>query len=251
MKRRIYTFVMLGTALLFMAINGSSCQDDYLKDGGTTSPYYDGTVMQYLESRPDLFADLVSVIKNTQWESVLSDPNEEITFFVPTDFSIERSVDYLNRYLYENQGMDMITSLNQVKSEVWEDMISMYVIKGKYRLNDIAQIDTTALSTYPGQTNQTYDKKYKMTMGVCYGDANGIKYAGYRQVMYDYPEGGESVYAYVSSCNIEPDNGIVHVLRLDHYLGFMRSMLYSKAYEAGIMYPDDRKKMKNILKTKN
>ena len=37
MKRRIYTFVMLGTALLFMAINGSSCQDDYLKDGGTTS----------------------------------------------------------------------------------------------------------------------------------------------------------------------------------------------------------------------
>ena len=90
-----------------------------------------------------------------------------------------------------------------------------------------------------------------MTMGVCYGDANGIKYAGYRQVMYAYPEGGESVYAYVSSCNIEPDNGIVHVLRLDHYLGFMRSMLYSKAYEAGIMYPDDRKKMKNILKTKN
>lgn len=251
MKRRIYTFVMLGTALLFMAINGSGCQGDYLKDGGTTSPYYDGTVMQYLESRPDLFADLVSVIKNTQWESVLSDPDEEITFFAPTDFSIERSVDYLNKYLYENQGMDKITSLNQVKSEVWEDMISMYVIKGKYRLNDIAQIDTTALSTYPGQTNQTYDKKYKMTMGVCYGDANGIKYAGYRQVMYAYPEGGESVYAYVSSCNIEPDNGIVHVLRLDHYLGFMRSMFYSKAYEAGIMYPDNRKKMKNTLKMKN
>lgn len=250
MKKKIYTFAMLSVALLFLAINWSSCQGDYLKDGGTANPYYDGTVMQYLESRPDLFADLVNVIKNTQWESVLSDPNEEITFFAPTDFSIERSVDLLNRYLYD-RGMDKITSLDQVKSEVWEDMIGMYVIKEKYRLNDIAQIDTTALSTYPGQTNQTYSKNYKMTMGVCYGDANGIKYAGYRQVMYAYPEGGEPVYAYVSSCNIEPVNGIVHVLRLDHYLGFMPSMLYNKAYEAGIMYPDDSKKMKNILKKKN
>ena len=52
-------------------------------------------------------------------------------------------------------------------------MIEMYVVKGKYRLNDIAQIDTVALSTFPGQTNYTYDKKYKLTMGVCYGDANG------------------------------------------------------------------------------
>lgn len=251
MIKRIYTFAMLGIALLFMAINWSSCQGDYLKDGGIVNPYYDGTVMQYLESRPDLFADLVGVIKNTQWESVLSDPKEEITFFAPTDFSIERSVDLLNKYLYEYRGMEKITSLDQVKREVWEDMISMYVIKGKYRLNDIAQIDTTALSTYPGQTNQTYNKNYKMTMGVCYGDANGIKYAGYRQIMYAYPEGGESVYAYVSSCNIEPANGIIHVLRLDHYLGFMRSMFYSKAYEAGIIYPDNGKKMKNTLKTEN
>ena len=73
MKKKIYTFAMLSVALLFLAINWSSCQGDYLKDGGTANPYYDGTVMQYLESRPDLFADLVNVIKNTQWESVLSD----------------------------------------------------------------------------------------------------------------------------------------------------------------------------------
>ena len=159
MIRKIHKLVISGIMLLFIAMGWSSCQGDYLKDGGISNPYYDGTVMQFLESRPDLFADLVYVIKNTQWESVLSDPNEDITFFAPTDFSIERSVDLLNEYLYEYRGMDKITDLSQVKNEVWEDMISMYVIKGKYRLNDIAQIDTTALSTYPGQTNQTYEKK--------------------------------------------------------------------------------------------
>ena len=91
---------------------------------------------------------------------------------------------------------------------------------------------------HPGQTNLTYDKSYKMTMGVCYGDANGIKYAGYRQIMYAYQDFGYPEYAYVSSCNIEPHNGIVHVIRLDHYLGFSISVLYRKALEAGIDYPD-------------
>ena len=51
-----------------------------------------------------------------------------------------------------------------MKPAVWEDLIGMYVMEGKYRLNDIAQIDTAAVSAFPGQTNFTYDRSYKMTM---------------------------------------------------------------------------------------
>ncbi len=172
-------------ALLLVTVTLGSCQtDDYLLDGGKSNPYYDGTIMDYLESQDDmLFSDLVKVIKMTKWYDIFSDENADVTFFVPTDFSLNRSVDMLNYYLYNWNNMDKITDLSQVKRQVWEDMIEMYVVKGKYRLNDIAQIDTVALSTFPGQTNYTYDKKYKLTMGVCYGDANGIKYAGYRQIM--------------------------------------------------------------------
>ena len=208
--------------LIFVTTILGSCQtDDYLVDGGRSNPYYDGTIMEYLESRDDmLFSDLVKVIKMTKWYDVFSDENADITFFAPTDFSIDRSVDILNYNLYNWNNMEKITNLSQVKSEVWEDMIGMYVLEGKYRLNDIAQIDTVALSAFPGQTNYTYDKKYKLTMGVCYGDANGIKYAGYRQIMCASQDYGAPIYAYVSSCNIEPHNGIVHVLRLDHSLGF-------------------------------
>jgi len=225
-------------SLLLAAVTLGSCNDDYLVDGGMSNPYFEGSVMEYLESRPDLFTDLVQVIKLTKWNDILSNENEEVTFFAPTDFSIDKSVKRLNDYIYNYEGLDKITDLSQVKPAVWEDLISMYVMKGKYRLNDIAQLDTVAVSAHPGQTNLTYDKSYKMTMGVCYGDANGIKYAGYRQVMYAYQDFGYPVYAYVSSCNIEPRNGIVHVLRLDHYLGFTASGLYRRAIEAGIVYPE-------------
>jgi len=236
-------------ALLFVTTILGSCQtDDYLVDGGKSNPYYDGTIMEYLESRDDmLFSDLVKVIKMTKWYDVFSDENADVTFFAPTDFSIDKSVDMLNYYLYNWNNMEKITDLSQVKSEVWEDMIGMYVLEGKYRLNDIAQIDTVALSAFPGQTNYTYDKKYKLTMGVCYGDANGIKYAGYRQIMCASQDYGAPIYAYVSSCNIEPHNGIVHVLRLDHSLGFNSYTLYSKAMEAGIDYPDNTRQGRDLL----
>lgn len=224
-------------ALLLVTFSLGSCNsDDYLVDGGKSNPYYEGNVMQYLESRPDLFKDLVKIIKLTKWENILT--NEDVTFFAPTDFTITKSVDLMNSYLYNYEGMDKITELSQVKPKVWEDLIGMYVMEGKYRLNDIAQLDTAAVSAFPGQTNFTYDRSYKMTMGVCYGDANGIKYAGYRQVMYAYQDFGYPEYAYVSSCNIEPVNGIVHVLRLDHYLGFSITALLRKALEVGIDYPD-------------
>lgn len=232
-NRKIFQLIFL---LLSVSVLSGCSSNDYLVDGGKSNPYYDGNVMQYLESRPDLFKDLVTVIKLTKWEDILK--NEEVTFFAPTDFTIAKSVDRMNYNLYNYKGMDKITDLSQVKPKVWEDLIGMYVMEGKYRLNDIAQLDTAAVSAFPGQTNFTYDRSYKMTMGVCYGDANGIKYAGYRQVMYAYQDFGYPEYAYVSSCNIEPVNGIVHVLRLDHYLGFSTSALLRRALEAGIDYPD-------------
>ena len=206
-------------AFLLATLSLGSCNsDDYLVDGGTSNPYFDGNVMQYLESRPDLFKDLVKVIKLTKWEDILT--NEEVTFFAPTDFTIAKSVERMNYYLYNYQGMDKITELSQVKPAVWEDLIGMYVMEGKYRLNDIAQIDTAAVSAFPGQTNFTYDRSYKMTMGVCYGDASGIKYAGYRQVMYAYQDFGYPEYAYVSSCNIEPTNG--HFYLVDSFCIFQK-----------------------------
>ena len=221
----------------YLSILLSGCnQDDYLVDGGVASPYYEGNVMEYLESRPDLFNDLVKIVKMTKWERVFRDENEAVTFFAPTDFSIERGVNYLNNYLYRYTNKEQLTDFSQIRSSVWEDIIGMYVMKGKFHLKDIAQIDTMALSTFSGETHLTYSENYKMTMGVYYESASGIPYAGARRMMYIYPDAGR-INSHVSSCNIEPCNGVVHVLRLDHYLGFLQSKLYDEATDAGLVYP--------------
>ena len=68
-----------------------NCQnEDYLQDGGKHNPYYNGTVLEYLNQHPDkhYFSELTDLIHYAGLDSVLQ--NEEITFFAPTDFSIEK-----------------------------------------------------------------------------------------------------------------------------------------------------------------
>ena len=235
---KCWLMMLLAACMLY------SCQnDDYLEDGGICSPYYDGSIIQFLESRPDLFTDLVEVIRYAGLESVLNE--EEVTFFAPTDFSIENSVNRMNESLWR-YGKDKVTDLHQIKPEVWRDIISMYIMKGKYALKDIAQLDTLALSSFSGQTNYTYFRNYKMRMGVVYGDAAGIKYAGARQILYSYPD--YDVNAYVATCNIEPRNGLVHVLHYGHYLAFSWSLMYRKAEDAGIDYAWKEEEDNDLLK---
>ena len=108
-----------------------NCQnEDYLQDGGKHNPYYNGTVLEYLNQHPDkhYFSELTDLIHYAGLDSVLQ--NEEITFFAPTDFSIEKSMDYLNEQLYWRRGEDSIKDLHQIQPEVWKEYLSMYIIPG-------------------------------------------------------------------------------------------------------------------------
>src|SRR5690606_36814851 len=90
-----------------------SCQDKtYLADRGTADLYYNGTIMHFLESRPDLFKDLVEVIHYAEMEDVFD--RDEITFFAPTDWSIQRSMEELNNYWYNMEGKDSVPQITQV-----------------------------------------------------------------------------------------------------------------------------------------
>ena len=224
---------IVGCCLL--AILMYNCADDsYLIDGGKANPYYNGNMMQYLESRPDYFKDLVEVIRLSGMEDVFED--EQITFFAPTDWSIRGSFNYLNRIWYR-MGHDSIKSFSQIKPEVWREMLSMYIVKDKYLQIDIPQIDTTAIAAYPGQAFLSYGQQ-PMNMGVVYYDANNVKYAGARQIIYSYVYDftiGDMKNAYVATSDIQPTNGVVHVLRLtDHAFGFEPYLFATKAINATI-----------------
>lgn len=228
---------MITIVLVFIClISIISCQDkSYLYDEGKAVPHFDGTVMQFLESRPDLFTNLVEVIKYADMEQTFQ--QEEITFFAPTDWSIKRSMDSLNYYWYNYEAGDSVTLITQVKPAVWRELLSLYVVEAQYVLKDIPQLDTVAMDAYAGQAYVSLNGR-PMNIGVVYHDANGIKYTGYRQLLYSYVNNfvsNDLTNAYVATSDIQPTNGVVHVLRFtDHSFGFNASQFISKAIAAGI-----------------
>lgn len=241
--------------VVFFCVFAIGCQnDDYLLDGGKHNPYYNGTVMDYLERHPDkhYFTELVGLIRYAGMEQVFR--NEEITFFAPTDWSINYSVDYLSGRLYQTMGEDSIKDLRQIKPEVWKEYLSMYIIPGKYCLKDIPQLDTAAVSAYPGQAYYSMSGR-PMNIGVMYYDANGVKYAGARQILYSYVNDFASmnmINAYVASSDIQPINGVVHVIRFtNHAFGFDRDVFVQKAIGAGILPLDEVRKLgnENLIKS--
>lgn len=234
-----YWLIVFVLVLLCM----NNCTDDsYLIDGGTSDPNFDGTIMEFLQSRSpendpknDYFSDLIKIIKLAGMEDVVEKDN--ITLFAPTNWSIRKSMDFLNRVVYQS-GEDSVKYLEQVNPEVWKEYLSMYIIEEKYRLRDIPQIDTTAIAAYPGQTYVSYGG-VPMNAGVVYGDANGVKYVGPRQILYSYIYDitvSDMRNAYVATSDIQPRNGVVHVIRLtDHDFGFDKYSFTIRAMQEGII----------------
>lgn len=232
-----YKKIIIGALIAVVAFT-MGCKKDYYEDTGVHTPTFNGTIMQYLEAKPEYFDSVIKVIKLAGMEDVFK--KEDITFFAPADSSIRRTLAYVN-LRQEFLGKPLVTRLEQIKPEVWRRQLSRYVFKEKKAMNDFRQIDTTNLSAYPGQIYSSYDGLL-MNVGVIYDDAGGVKYAGYRHLQLSFipsasaPRDFASWYsADVASVNIAPTNGYVHVLKYPfHYFGFSQSAFFEDAYSAGI-----------------
>lgn len=214
-----------------------SCSKGYYEDGGVHSPTYDGTIMQFLKSRPELFDTLVKVINYTKYTSLLDDPKAKVTFFAATNQSIAKSMTSLNRVLY-NKGQDTVLDVKQVSPEVWEKFIALYIYNDKSLLKDYPQLDTNNLLVYPGQGYLSIAGE-PMNIGSFYNDVTSsnsdgilqvIKYAGYRQLIVSYSNP-------VATSDIQPANGVIHVLQfLKHSFGFSAADFSANAINKGISY---------------
>lgn len=212
---------------------------DYYHDSGVHDPHFNGTVMQYLESKPEYFDTLVEVIRLAGMEDVFE--KQDITFFAPSDSCFSQSLGILNQILLQ-QGRDTVARLSQINPAVWKNELSMYVFGGKKLLNDYPQLDLTAVPVFPGQTYESYEGR-SMNIGVIYNSAGGVQYAGYRQLVISYipslaaPQDGW-ISAWVASSDVQPTNGVVHVLRFeDHYFGFDPFTFAQNAIDQGIAKP--------------
>lgn len=237
--------VLLTLALIIVGLALSCKKYEHYIDGGVKEAKFDGTILQYLQSKPLHFDTLTQVIKIAGMESVFS--NDNITFFAPTDPTIGKAIRTLNKELLST-GKDTVSKLTDVKPAVWKTVLSLYLFKGTNRLKDYSQVDTLALNTYKGQGYLSYNST-PMNIGVVYNDAvtNAgstsevrVKYAGYRQLMISYiPDLSRPqafwINALVASSDINPTNGIVHALKIEkHSFGFSSNYFNSIAIENGI-----------------
>ncbi len=214
-------------SVLMLCCFAACKRDAYYTDGGLAQAKFNGTVLQYLSSKPVEFDTLVQIIKLAGLAPVLS--NEDITFFAPNDVNIKALIGRLdqggvNQRLYQ-EGRDTIKVLADVDSLIWRKYLLRYIYKGKNKLVDYPQIDFNQQAIYPGQIYYSYNNSVA-NIGVVYNDAGGIRYMGYRQLHISYipdiskpTENWKTVR--VSSSDIQPDNGVVHVLEVSgNQLGF-------------------------------
>lgn len=244
-KFKLISFLGLITAAFFF-----SCKKDYYVDSSVHTGVYNGSTMQFLESRKDYFDTTVLVIKLAGMEDVFK--NEKITFFAPTSSSIYKTVKALNTYL-RLSSRDTVSDYSQIDASVWRKNLSQYVFKGVSKLKDYPQLDTLAYAAYPGQSYNSYDGQI-MNVGVLYNDAvsndTRIPYAGYRQLylslIKDFTQPQQSlVNVPVATSDLQTSNGVVHVLAQSqaysngtyvnrHNFGFVMSTFIQDAITAGI-----------------
>lgn len=212
--------VVLFAVFVLMVV--SSCQkDDYYVDGGKSDPVFNGNVLQYLESNPK-FDTIAQIVKLAGMEETFT--NEQITFFCPTDEVIRRTIGQvdnpelfgLNELLFQ-VGKDTIKTLADVDPIIWKKFLSRYVFKGVFKLKDYPQIDFDLKPIYPGAFYYSYNNDLA-NIGVVYNAVNGVRYTGYRQLSISYIPDSSNPNFYlpvaVASSDIQPSNGVVHVLAL-------------------------------------
>jgi len=201
----------------------SACsKDEYYEDGGLAEAKFDGSILQYLETKPVMFDTIAQIIKLAGLEETFQ--NEEFTFFAPSDRNIKTLItNSLNPSLFF-VGLDTIKTLDEIEPAIWRKHLQRYMFKGKNLLKDYPQVDFNLKGTYPGQNYISFSGNVS-NIGVVFNDIvqmNGnvevarLKYKGYRQIYLSYIPDFTEPDSYtenpISTSDIQPNNGVIHVI---------------------------------------
>lgn len=224
MKNILKSYIAPASVALFLLVSMvSSCaKDDYYQDGGKSDPKFNGTVLQYLQSNAK-FDTIVQIVKLAGMEEAFN--TEDITFFAPTDEVIRRTIGLVNAQLPElrnglnqrlfNANKDTIKVLSDVPAELWRKYLMRYMMKGKFVSKDFPQLDFTLRQLYGGGYYTGYNGDLA-NIGMVYNSANGVRYTGYRQLSFSFIPDPSDYLTFiptaVASSDIQPTNGVVHVL---------------------------------------
>jgi|SRR5690606_12670909 len=208
---------LTGIIACILLITTACKKDEYYVDGGRANPIFEGDILAYLESKPMEFDTIAQIVKLAGLEETFR--NTEFTFFAPRDENIKTLIGTFDRGGANRElffaGRDTIQTLADVDSAIWRKYLERYMFQGKNKLMDYPQIDFDVLNIYPGQNYTSYANTV-CNIGVVYNDANNIKYMGYRQLYIslipDLSQPDNWVVQKVASSDVQPRNGVVHVI---------------------------------------
>ena len=200
-------------SILFLILVSSCTKDKGYYNETVQKVTYDGTILEYLQSKPGVFDSLLKVLDRSKMNAVLGS-NEKYTFFAPTNQSFQLAIENLNNTRRESDKP--LEYLSNVDLKHLDTMMSQYIIKGSYPSDSMLLKDGIKLQ----------DFKYKRTMNAKLTTATSSGFEGGGPKVIEYSDTKNSQFnrnwitATTASINIEAKNGMIHVLSSNHVFGF-------------------------------
>lgn len=151
MKHNIINILVV---LFLVVLCASSCKrDKYLIGGDLHQAKTNMTTYDYLKNQPyHIFDTLVMLIDAAGVKDLVNEPG--ITFFAPTDFSINA---YLNRKAIEEQNIDpnrkyTLDSMMKYNLDEFKDSIRAYIVKQQLNFDDLTESGRIYPTEKPGDS---------------------------------------------------------------------------------------------------
>lgn len=201
------------TALLIAAIAFASCGEDEgyyaLKN---PAEGFDGTVLEYLESKPGVYDSLLRVVQRLGLEDVLRDST--VTLFAPSNTSFQLALTNLNNLRKRNdKEPEYLINIDEVQLDT---MMAQYIIRGNYPTDSLVLKDGLRLSSvrfgYPMHARLNDNS----SSGFVTGGPTSIQFSDTKRSLFER----DWISTTTGSVNLAASNGVIHVLNPDHVFGF-------------------------------
>lgn len=212
--RKVYFFI----GLLFTFVSCETQQE--VIDGGVSSPYYDGTIMDYLRSNDENWELTVQMIERAGLTDLFEgkvDTVLEITFFAPPSYSIFR---YLMDSKYKNVSDEKYETVADVPKDLCRSLILKHVVVGKFLKDDIGfrNMDYNIFAVeQDGGSRFTCMDGNRVIAYLEKTPYKGVPDVGPIEMnLYSFTRG---VMIPLATPNIQPKNGVVHALNYGYDFG--------------------------------
>lgn len=174
---------------------------------------YDGTILEYLKSKPGVFDSLLRVLERTNMQTVLSG-SDKYTLFAPNNQAFQFAIENLNNTRKESDKP--LEYLSNIDLKQLDTMLAQYIIKGAY--------PTDSMLLKDGINLQDFKYKRRMNAKLTTATSSGFEGGGPKVIEYSDTKNSQFtrnwITATTASINIEAKNGMIHVLSPSHVFGF-------------------------------